>query len=99
MALTYIQIDALVSNATFLGRLRSAVASHAEYWRNNVNATAAQKSWCFRVFDQVQCAQIAANMARELCQDVAITGSTTGDGSDVLDAALQTAVDKICEHY
>lgn len=99
MALTYAQLDSLATNASFLGRVRSAVAVHAEYWLNNVGATEAQKSWCFRIFQQLQCAQVAANLARELCQDAAIIGSSTGDGSDVTDAALQSAVDKICESY
>lgn len=99
MALSYAQLDALTTNAAFLGRVRSAVSSHAEYWLNNVSHTPTQLSWITQVFTNGRCAQIAANMARELCEDAAITGSSTGDGSDVLDPALQAAVDKICEKY
>ncbi len=99
MALTYAQLDALTTNATFLGRVRSAVAGHAHYWEANVNATPATVNWCQQVFVQRKCAQIAADVARELCQDSKFTGSSTGDGSDVTDANLQSAVDAICEKY
>lgn len=98
MALTYEQLDALTTNATFLGRVREAVAYHANYVLN-LPGSASQVSWAGRVFQGQACAQIAANLARELCQDAAITASATGDGSDVTDAALQAAVDKICEGY
>lgn len=99
MALTYAQLSALVSNTTFLARVENAVAYHAEYQLNNAAATQQQKWWAEKVFVGLQCNQIAANLMRELCQDAAITGSTTGDGSDITDTALQGAVDKICEKY
>lgn len=99
MALTYSQLDALTANASFLARVRQAVAHHAEYWQSNANATPAQLQWCEQVFINLRLAQIAANLMNELVQDVAVTGSSTGDGSDITDAALQTAADKICEKY
>ena len=99
MSLSYAQLDSLTINPQFLARVRQAVASHAEYWLINPGSTDAQKTWCDDVFINGQCAQKAANMARELCQDAAITSSSSGDGADVTDAALQGAVDKICEKY
>ena len=50
-------------------------------------------------FIQGRAPQIAANMARQLVQDAAFTGSTAGDASDVTDAALESAVEKICLAY
>ena len=38
-------------------------------------------------------------MAGQLVQDPAFAGSTTGDASDVTDAALESAVEKICLNY
>ena len=52
-----------------------------------------------RFFQVGQSAQQAVNLTPELVTDVAIKGSTTGDGSDVTDANLQAAVDLICEKY
>lgn len=100
MALSYAQLDALTTNTTFLGRVRTAVAGHAHYWRDNGAATPAQQQWVAVVFwSGERCAQIAADLARELVMDSKFTGSTTGDGSDVTDADLQAAVDAICERY
>lgn len=99
MSLTYTQLDSLTTNATFLGRVRQAVASHANYYLNFQGASAATLAWCSECFVGKKCDQMAADMARQLVQDAAVTGSTTGDGSDITDAALQGAVDKICELY
>lgn len=99
MALTYTQLDALTVNQTFLGRVRQAVAHHAAYWESDPTATQAQLNWCTAMFVGKKCGQTAADMMNELVQDATISGSTTGDGSDVTDAQLQTATDKICEKY
>jgi hypothetical protein len=100
MALTYAQLDALTTNAAFLARVRSAVASHAQYWKGNNQASISTQQWVAIVFwAGGQCAQIAADMARELVEDSKFTGSSVGDGSDVTDANLQAAVDAICEKY
>ena len=99
MALTFAQLDALTTNDTFLARVRSAVAGHAHYWESNPSATDAQKAWCGNIFTGGRCAQVAANLARELVEDSKFTGSSAGDGSDVTDADLQSAVDAICEKY
>ncbi len=99
MALTYTQLDALTTNATFLGRVRTAVRKHATSLLAG-SPTAAQVSWCADVFQTGKRSnQIAADLAPQLCGDPAITGSSTGDGSDVTDASLQGAVDVICEKY
>jgi len=100
MALTYTQLQALTTNTAFLARVEAGVAHHAKYIENlGVSATNTQKWWAGKVFTGLQCNQIAANLMAELCQDPAITGSTTGDGSDVTDVNLQAAIDAICEKY
>lgn len=99
MALTYAQLDALTTNAALIGRVRQCVAYQADYWLNFAGATGEQTWWAAKVFQGLQCGQIAANLMRELAQDAALIGSTTGDGSDVTDAALQAAVGKICIKY
>lgn len=98
MALTYAQLDTLTTNAAFLGRVRNALRHYANYLLN-LPGTNAQLGWCNSVFYQGRCAQIAANMAGQLVQDPAFAGSTTGDASDVTDAALESAVEKICLNY
>lgn len=99
MALTYSQLDSLTTNASFLGRVRTALGYYANYLLNGTPTTL-QRDWCGRVFYVPgNCAQMAANMAPQLVQDAAFVNSTTGDGSDVTDAALQTAVEKICTIY
>lgn len=101
MALTYAQCDALTTNATFLGRVRTAVRAHATYLiALGVGATQAQKDWAAAVYwSGHRDAQIAADLAPQVSRDPTVTGSTTGDGSDITDAALQAAVDAICENY
>lgn len=99
MTLTYAQIDSIATNATFLGRVRTAVASHAKFRADDSNSTADQKSWASRVFLSKKLSQIAADLAPELCQDSKITTSTTGDGSDITDSDLSIAVNAICEKY
>ncbi len=99
MALTYTQLDALTTNATFLGRVRTAVRHHATSLLAG-SPTPAQASWCANVYQTgKRSSQIAADLAPQLCQDPAITASSTGDGSDVTDASLQSATDVICEKY
>ena len=98
MALTYVQLDTLTTNTTFLGRVRTAVRKHATTLLAGT-PTAAQSAWCQQVFQQRKSSQIAADLAPQVCDDPAVSGSTTGDGSDVTDAALQGAVDVICEKY
>jgi hypothetical protein len=99
MALSYTQLDGLTTNASFLGRVREAVAYHAHYLRDMVGATQAQKDWVAQVFIVGRCAQVAANLAWELVQDSKITSAVNADASDVTDANIQTAVDAICEKY
>lgn len=101
MALTLAQKDALTTNATFLGRVRQAVRDHAAFIVALAGgATAAQKDWKNRVFGpNLGAAQIAANLAGQLVTDPAVANSSTGDGSDVTDANLKSAVDTICEGY
>lgn len=99
MALAYTQLDDLTTNAIFPGRVRNAVANRAKYIENLVGATSDQTYWARRVFIEGRRQQIAADLAPELVQDPAILQSTTGDGSDVTDAALQGAVNVICEKY
>lgn len=99
MALTYAQLDALTTLDAFLARVRTAVANHAHYWEASAAATNAQLQWCAQVFISGRCAQIAADMARELVQDTKFTSAVNADASDVTDASLQTAVDAICEKY
>lgn len=99
MPLTYAQLDALTTDSAFLARVRTAVANHAYFWESNPDATNATLNWCSQVFIYHKLAAIAAFMAPELCQDSKITSSTTGDGSDVTDADLQTAVGAYCEKY
>lgn len=99
MALNLTQRDALTTNATFLGRVRQAVRQHATTLLAGAPTTA-QTAWCADVFWAGRRSnQIAADLAPQLCNDPAITGSTTGDGSDVTDVNLQAAVDAICEKY
>jgi len=99
MALTYAQLDALTTNVSFLGRVRNSLRHYANYLLNLQGVTNTQLGWCNSVFYQGRCAQIAANMAGQLVQDAAFTASTTGDASDVTDAALESAVEKICLNY
>lgn len=99
MALTYAQLDTLTANAAFLGRVRNALRHYANYLLNLQGVTNAQLGWVSSVFYQGRCAQIAADMAGQLVQDPAFAGSTTGDASDVTDAALEAAVEKICLSY
>ena len=99
MALTYTQLDALTVDATFLGRVRAAVRKHATTLLAGT-PTAAQLSWASNVYWGARRSnQIAADMAPQLVNDPAIANSSTGTGSDVTDAALQAAVDVICEKY
>lgn len=99
MALTYAQRDTLTTNANFLGRVRTAVRKHATSLLAGT-PTSAQLAWAANVYYSARRSnQIAADMAPQLCEDPAITGSSTGDGSDVTDASLQGAVDVICEKY
>ena len=99
MALTLAQRDALTTNAAFIARCRQAAASRAQFDLTNVGATQAQKAWAQNMFYSQRLAQAVANMMPELCTDPAVTGSTTGDGSDITDANLQTAVQTYCESY
>lgn len=100
MALTYAQLDTLTTNAAFLGRVRNSLRHYANYLLNLQGATNVQLGWVNSVFFQEgRCAQIAADMAGQLVQDAAFTASTTGDASDVTDAALESAVEKICLSY
>lgn len=98
MALTYSQLDALTTNDSFLGRVRNSLRHYANYLVSGT-PTDAQRWWCGLVFYQGHCAQIAADMAGQLVQDGAFAGSTAADASDVTDAALEGAVEKICLNY
>lgn len=99
MALTYAQLDTLTTNTSFLGRVRCAIRKHATTLLAGT-PTNGQASWAANVYwGNRRSNQIAADMAPQLVNDPAITGSTTGDGTDVTDANLQAAVDVICEKY
>lgn len=99
MALTYTQLDTLTVDATFLSRVRSAVRKHATTLLAGT-PTPAQASWASNVYwGNRRSNQIAADMTPQLVNDPAIANSSTGNGSDVTDAALQGAVDAICEKY
>jgi hypothetical protein len=99
MALTYAQLDTLSQNATFLGRVRSAISQYAAFWIGNAGATQQQKDWATNAFYSGRLATIASNIMHQLTQDPAVTGSTTGDGSDITDANLQNAVNAIVLNY
>ena len=99
MALSLAQRDTLTTNGAFIGRCRQAVAARAQFLIVSAGATPAQKAWAQNMFIGGKLAQATANMMPQLCTDAAITGSTTGDGSDITDAALQTAAQTYCESY
>lgn len=99
MALSYSQLDTLTTTDSFLGRVRSACRHYANYLINLQGATQEQLSWANRIFFQGRCAQIAADMAGQLVQDAAFDASTLADASDVTDASLESAVEKICLSY
>ncbi len=100
MALTYTQRDSLATNSVFLGRVRTAVRYHASYLLANAGATQQQKDWAAQMFWAAhRSAQASADLAPQLCNDPAIIGATNADASDVSDAAVQGAVDVICENY
>lgn len=98
MALTYSQLDTLTTTDAFLGRVRNALRHYANYLLN-LPGTPAQLTWCHDVYQGGKCAQIAADMAGQLVQDAAFTGAVNADASDVTDAALEAAVEKICLSY
>lgn len=99
MALTYAQLDTLTTTDAFLGRVRNACRHYANYMLNLPTPTAEQISWADAVFTGGRCAQKAANMAGQLVQDAAFTNAVNADASDVTDAALESAVEKICMAY
>lgn len=98
MALTYAQLDTLTTTDAFLGRIRNACRHYANYLISGT-PTAEQQSWADSVFTGGRCAQKAANMAGQLVQDAAFTNAVNADASDVTDAALESAVEKICMSY
>jgi hypothetical protein len=92
-------LDALTTNTTFLGRVRTAVRNHATTLLAGTPTTV-QRDWSTNVYYAGKRSnQIAADLAPQVVEDPAIKNSTTGDASDVTDAALQAAVDVICENY
>lgn len=99
MALNLAQRDALTTNAAFIARCRTAVADRAEFHINNAGSSTSQKAWAANMLRGGKLAQATANLMPELCTDPAVKNSTTGDGSDVTDAALLAAVQAYCENY
>ncbi len=101
MALTLAQRDALTTNDKFLSRVRAAVRHRASVVLANLKtATQAQSDWAARVFWASNCScEIANRMAGQLTNDPVIIAAKDADGSDITDAALQGAVEAICEKY
>lgn len=99
MALTLAQKDALAVNTTFLARVRQAVAEYAAYLIA-LPGTAPQLAWANTVFaGGIRRNQIAANLTPELVCNPTVSDSTAGDGSDITDANLKTAVEAVCLKY
>lgn len=99
MALTLAQKDNLAVNATFLSRVRQAVAEYATYLIA-LPGTQAQLDWASTVYQGgLRRNQISANLAPELVCTATVGNSTSGDGSDITDANLKTAVETIALKY
>ena len=98
MALTYAQLDTLTTSAALLGRVRNALRHYANYLLSGT-PTDAQKWWCALVFYNGRCAQIAADLMGQLVQDGAFAATVDPDAADVTDAAVESAVEKICMNY
>ncbi len=101
MALTLAQRDGLTTTETFLGRVRAAVRHRASViLANPTTVTVQQSDWAARVFWASNCAcDIAGKMAGQLTNNPVVIAAKNPDGSDITDAALQGAVEAICEKY
>ena len=83
MSLTYQQSANLMTDVEFQGRIKDAVIHNATYL--------CKGAWASNVF---QNPQIQAQILQPIVvMDQDIQNSSAGDGSDVSDTALQTAVE------
>ncbi len=97
MALSLQEQTALASDRAFMQRVQAAVAHHAVYVKNlGASAPGAQQMWSQRMLGGGS-AQVAADLMQYVCASDAVVQTSIGDGSGVVDAALQTVVDGLCE--
>lgn len=94
MALTYEQSSELMSNGVFVGRVKVGCLKYADYISGeaaSVPAHATRVRWAQGVFANPDHA--AQSLTPTVVMDAAVQDSSTGDGSDITDAALQPAIE------
>ena len=83
MSLSYQQSSDLMKNTDFIGRIKVACMHYSKY--------RGKGAWATLVVQSPDVA--AANILPIVIMDDSIQNSSAGDGSDVPDATLQTAVE------
>jgi hypothetical protein len=94
MALSYQQSSDLMQNGNFMGRIKVACLHYATYIygeASSVTAHNTRRNWAQSVFQNPQ--QQAMNIQPVVVMDPNVQSSSAGDGSDVDDAMLQSAVE------
>jgi hypothetical protein len=100
VALSLAQKSSLMTSDLFLGRVKAAILTRASFvLGQGLTPSGAEQMWAQRMSSGAAAAAAATSMMPRLVNHSLITASTAGDGSDVTDANLQTAVESMCEFY
>ncbi len=94
MALTYEQSSALMADATFRGRIEVACLKFADYIYGEATNTPGHSTRIkWQQATMLNPSASAAQVTPTVVMDPAVQDSSTGDGSDVTDAQLQSATE------
>lgn len=100
MALSLQQRGALLTDSVFRSRVQVCVLNLATYIVGlGGSEPGSRQKWADRMLTGTGAAQCAADLMPQLVNHATVTGSSAGDGSDISDANLGTAVESVCEFY